>query len=133
MNRQKQISLPAIGGSSLLVIFTVLCLVVFALLSLNTALAEKRLSEAYAQKVKGWYAADLLAQETFAKLRSGETVPEAEHSSDTCHYSVPVSLHQSLYVTVRESSGGWEVISWRTVANPQDGNTTLPVWQGSEG
>ena len=36
MKKQKKTSLPAIGGSSLLVIFAVLCLTVFALLSLNT-------------------------------------------------------------------------------------------------
>ena len=35
---------PAVGGSSLLVIFAVLCLTVFALLTLSTAAADSRLS-----------------------------------------------------------------------------------------
>ena len=44
MKRKQSISIPAFGGSSLLVIFAVLCLTVFALLSLSTVQAEKRLA-----------------------------------------------------------------------------------------
>ena len=42
---------PAVGGSSLLVIFAVLCLTVFALLGLATVQANSRLSDASAQTV----------------------------------------------------------------------------------
>ena len=37
MDKRKQMGIPVAGGSSLLVIFAVLCLVVFALLCLTTA------------------------------------------------------------------------------------------------
>lgn len=130
MNRKDNFSIPATGGSSLLVIFAVLCLVVFALLSLNTALAEKRLSEASAQVVRDWYAADLRAQEIFAQIRAGEAVPGVEYEEETYRYAVPVSDHQTLVVAVQETDSGWEVLSWQTIAHPEDGETTLPVWQG---
>ena len=71
MNKPK-FSPPIIGGSSLLVIFALLTLCIFTLLSLSTVLSEKRLSDAAAQSVQDYYAADLLAEETFAKLRNGE-------------------------------------------------------------
>ena len=63
---------PALGGISLLVVFAVLCLTVFALLSLSTVRADERLSDASAQAVKNYYAADCKAQELLR--RSGLTV-----------------------------------------------------------
>lgn len=133
MKRQKHVSLPAVGGSSLLVIFGVLCLVILSLLSLHTVLAEKRLSEACARATLDWYAADLQAQEILARLRSGEQVPGVQVSEGEYTYSVPVSRHQTLLVSLQKNSDGWEVRSWQTVAHPEDGDTTLPVWQGPEG
>jgi len=130
MKEQKGMSFPAIGGSSLLVIFAVLCLVVFSLLSLNTVLAEKRISEASAQATADWYAADLRAQEIFARLRAGEQVPGVEQTEARFVYSVPVSGYQILQVTLEKSSSGWEVISWKAVACPEEVTETLPVWQG---
>lgn len=46
MNKEDRFSPPAVGGISLLVAFAVLCLTVFALLSLSTVQAQKRLSDA---------------------------------------------------------------------------------------
>ena len=121
---------PVIGGISLLVIFGVLCLVIFSLLALNTALAEQRLSETAARQTVQWYAADLQAQEIFAKIRSGEPVSGLEETETGYQYRVPVSEYQSLLVTVKETNDGWEILSWQTQAHPQDGDTSLPVWQG---
>ena len=50
-NKKERVAVPAIGGSSLLVIFAVLCLTVFALLSLSTVQAGDRLSDASADAV----------------------------------------------------------------------------------
>ena len=47
--KQAELSPPPVGGASLLVVFAVLCLTVFALLSLSTVRANGRLSEASAQ------------------------------------------------------------------------------------
>lgn len=130
MKKQARFSLPVTGGSSLLVIFAVLCLVIFALLALNTVLAEQRISESYAQAAADWYAADMEAQEIFARLRSGEQVPGVQQMEGQYAYSVPISGHQTLWVTVKETDGGWEVLSWQAEAHPEDGDTALPVWQG---
>ena len=55
---EKRFSAPIVGGSSLLVIFAVLCLTVFALLGLSTVQAGGRLSEASAEAVSAYYAGD---------------------------------------------------------------------------
>ena len=92
---------PAVGGSSLLVIFAVLCLTVFALLGLATVQANSRLSDASAQTVSGYYAADCQAETILAQLRSG-TVPEGVSvRGDVYSYTCPISDTQTLQVEVR--------------------------------
>ena len=51
---KERFSPPALGGSSLLVVFAVLCLTVFALLSLSTVRADGRLGDAAADAVAGY-------------------------------------------------------------------------------
>lgn len=130
MKKQRELSVPAVGGSSLLVIFSVVCLTVFALLSLNTVLAEQRLSQACGEAAQQWYAADLKAQEIFARLRAGEDVPGVEQAGDQYAYAVAITDHQTLHVTVRCEGEDWKVISWQTAATPEAREDTLPVWQG---
>lgn len=74
--KKEAFSPPALGGSSLLVAFAVLALTVFALLSLSTVRADVRLGDAAAAAVKGYYEADVQAQELLARLRNGETPVE---------------------------------------------------------
>ena len=133
MKKTRAISAPGIGGSSLLAIFAVLCMTVFALLSLNTVLAEQRLSEAYGKATEDWYAADLEAQEIYARLRAGESVPGVEQLGNQYRYAVGVSQHQTLQVTLEKNDGNWNVIFWHTVAYMEERDNTLPVWQGQEG
>ena len=133
MKKRKDFAAPNIGGSSLLVIFAVLCLTLFSLLSLSTVLAEQRLSDAYGQATARWYAADLEAQEIYARLRSGEAVEGVEQIDGQYVYSVTVSEHQTLRVTLENRNGSWEVISWQTLAHMEETDNALPVWRGQEG
>lgn len=129
MNEKRNVHFtpPAIGGVSLLVAFAVLCLTVFALLSLATVQADGRLADASAKAVSDYYAADCAAQEILARLRNGER-PEGVAFSGSgllrAEYAVPISDTQELQVSVilegltnREyvierwqavSSGDWE-------------------------
>lgn len=133
MKERKDFAAPNIGGSSLLVIFAVLCLTLFSLLSLSTVLAERRLSDAYGQAAARWYAADLEAQKIYAQLRSGEAVEDVEQIDGQYVYSVTVSEHQTLRVTLENRNGSWEVISWQTLAHMEETDNALPVWRGQEG
>ena len=60
---------PVVGASSLLVIFAVLCLTIFALLSVSTVQADGRLSDHAAKAVVNYYEADAKAEEILAKAR----------------------------------------------------------------
>ena len=114
MKKGQKMNLPAVGGSSLLVIFAVLCMTVFAVLSLSTVLAEQRLSETAAESVAAYYRADLQAEEIFARLRSGEQVPGVQILEDRYEYSCIISETQSLHVTLRRTDNGWSVLRWQT-------------------
>lgn len=133
MDNKHQFSIPAIGGSSLLTVFAVLCLTVFALLSLSTVRAEQRLSETAAEAVTAWYQADSQAQEIFARLRGGETVPGVRVDNDTFSYTCPISHSQTLAVTLRRDGEQWHILGWKAVAPEQTGEETIPVWNGEGG
>lgn len=139
----KRSSPPAVGASSLLVIFAVLCLTVFALLSLSTVQADKRLADASTEAAMAYYTADLEAERIFALLRAGE-VPE---NVTIQSYSVPVegdavsgrlftyactiSETQKLAVELAEQNGVWTVLRWQMVSTEEwDNDDSISIWDG---
>ena len=131
MKRNHRMSVPAIGGSSLLVIFAVLCLTVFALLSLSTAQAEKRMADASVQAVCAYYEADLEAQKIFARLRAGEQVDGVQTDGIFYRYSCVISENQILNVELKQGQDRWKVVLWQVIARSGPISETLPVWNGN--
>lgn len=138
--KRNSFSPPVLGGSSLLVVFAVLALTVFALLSLSTVRADVRLGNTAIQAVADYYAADGKAQEILARLRKGERPLEVtSHTEDCWHdpaqtrytYEVPISDTQELQVEVLVGPGSYTVRRWEAVSvgkwEPDD---SLDVWDG---
>ena len=131
MKEKRRLSIPAIGGSSLLTIFAVLCLTVFALLSLSTVQAEKRMADASHQAVSDYYAADAQAEAIFARLRNGEPVPGVAEAGDIYTYTCPISQQQTLLVELKHTDGVWEVLRWQAMVTEEPNiEETLTVWSG---
>ena len=126
----------AVGGSSLLVIFAVLCLTVFALLTLSTAAADSRLSQDAADAVEAYYQADSQAEALWARFRAGERPEDvtetAEDAGSTLYEdSVPVSQGQELRVSLRLEDGIWTVVQWQAVSTADwQADEDLTVWDG---
>lgn len=139
MARRVHFSPPAVGGVSLLVVFAVLCLTVFALLSLTTVRADIRLADASAQAVSDYYAADCQAQEILARLRAGETPDGVTWSSPMeggeteYSYTVSISNTQELQVEVLVwPDGRWSVQRWQAAAaGGWEIDEGLEVWDGT--
>ena len=112
---------PAVGGSSLLVIFAVLCLTVFALLGLSTVQADGRLGTAAADAVSAYYAADCEAEAILAELRQGKMPEGVTKDGDMYAYECAVSDVQKLVVEVQIEKDESHVLRWQTV--------TTTVWQ----
>jgi len=132
VRNQERFSPAAVGGSSLLVIFAVLCLTVFALLSLSSVQAERRLADAATQAVTDYYEADLRAEEIFARLRSGEKIAGIEEKDGKYQFEVPVSGRQKLAVLLERQGDAWTVLRWQTVTVEETLDESLNVWKGSE-
>lgn len=126
---------PMAGGSSLLIIFAVLCLTVLAMLSLTAARNNDLLSRASAQSVAAYYAADAQAEEILARLRRGETpdgVTSAPYGAGTAYeYAVPISDTQALSVSVRIAGEDWEILRWKAVSTADwTPDERMEVWDG---
>ena len=131
MNKRHEQQLPVFGGSSLLVIFAVLCLTVFALLGFSTVQADKRLNDISIQAVSDYYAADCAAEEILARLRSGQLPEGVNQEGDIYTYSCTISPTQELQVEVR--GGDWEILRWQAVSTIRwKENTDLELWDGNE-
>ena len=128
--KRSNFSPPALGGASLLVIFAVLALTIFALLSLSTVRADQRLSEASNDAVLAYYEADCKAQAVLAWLRTGEGQEKLQlpddfevataisnygtYSETVLSYAIPISDSQELRVEVRiDGVNDWEVLRWQ--------------------
>lgn len=133
MNKQnKSFTPPAIGGASLLVVFAVLCLTVFALLSLTTIRADERLSAASANAVSDYYAADFEAERIFAELRAGDWPDGVSIDGDIYSYECPISETQSIFVELQRKGDSFTVLRWQSASSSSvEFDETLPVWDGT--
>lgn len=138
-SKRKRLSPPAVGGSSLLVIFAVLCLVTFALLAISSAMADKGLSDRSLATVEANYLADAEAEDTLAQLRKGD-VPEGVTVEDVeggkrAFWTTPASKSVDLEVSVLFRGGlgsDYTIESWRFRPNVQaDLNQDVDVFDGS--
>ena len=132
MRKRESFSPAAVGGSSLLVIFAVLCLTVFALLSLSSVQAERRLADAATQSVVDYYEADLQAEIILARLRGGEEIPGVEEKDGKYEFEVPISGRQTLSVALTREGDDWVVLRWQAVTREGELDDSLNVWKGSE-
>ena len=137
-DKKRSFSPPTIGGSSLLVIFAVLCLTVFALLSLSTVQSDGRLSDKTLEATVGYYEADSRAEEMLSSIRCG-FIPDGVTVNDTVHdfagdiytYSVAITDSQALEVAVLVNGSDYKILRWQTVSTADwQANESIKVWSG---
>lgn len=129
---------PGLGIATLVLLFSVLTLCVFAVLSLSAARNELQLSRRYAQSVTDYYEADTQAAEIRQRLLSAAD-PQAEAeilrsegldivwTSAYYAYTVPVDEALSLAVELDEKG---QPLRWQLISTGQwQPQEALPVWQ----
>ena len=130
----------SIGITSLTVILCVLCLTVFSVLTLSTALSEQKLAEKRAETVKEYYEAETHAAELanglmdaadaieFAKDHHIQFVQEGE--KQIFRYAWPIDEGQKLSVEL-VFVDTWEVTCWKIVSTAEwTPDESLDVWDG---
>lgn len=156
MKNKSQKSFFNIGITSIVLIFVLLCLLTFSVLSLVSAKADYNLSQKSAQRTTDYYeaeneASDILhsivdclntqaetadAEQFFVNVRSQLEEMDLVSFQDDRHlsYSVPLGDSQSLSVSLTisdipyEDGNLYQIDSWKTVSSRQwNPDTSLPV------
>lgn len=132
MKKANGISPPAVGASSLLVIFAVLCLTVFSLLSISTVQADRQLSDRAANAITGYYRADSQAELILAQLRSGLLPENVQEENGVYSYYCTISDTQALAVEVAVTGSSYQILRWQAISTTDwQADDRLPVWDGS--
>jgi len=131
MHENRKSGITTVGISSLLTIFAVLCLVVFALLTVSTVQATQTLSDQTVSATLGYYQADTNAEKTLASLRAGAIPDGVQQVGDTFYYDHPISDTQTLVVEVVVDGSDYRVLRWQAVSVAEwHAEDRLPVWSG---
>lgn len=131
MDKKETFSPPVVGGSSLLVIFAVLCLTIFALLALSGVQANQRLADTAVQAVSDYYQADCQAEQILAQLRQGDRPQGVQEQDGVYTYSCPISDTQTLEVAVELDGNSYHILRWQAVSTAEwQPDDDLAVWDG---
>ena len=134
-----------VGSASIVLVFAVLCLTVFSLITLIVANNDKALVDAQSKLVVGYYGADTLAEYIVAEVVQAETIPasvrgidihtELDIASGTeiAYFFCPISEQKELYVRLAIHENTYDILSWRMWDTDDwvfdDG---LDVWEGPD-
>lgn len=130
-----------LGAASLILMFSVLCLAVFALLCLSVASRDRSDTEKLAGSVTGYYQADSRAVEITDALSraiaAGAPAPEIggitilTDGEGQYSFLIPIDNRRALAVSLGIKNGGTEILSWSVTEpdnwSPEEG---LKVWEG---
>ncbi|MGI5984518.1 MAG: hypothetical protein GXY01_04980 [Clostridiales bacterium] len=132
-----------LGSTSLILVFSVLCLAVFSLLTLSLVNRENTLTQKFKASVENYYSADSMAVETAVKLRnalSDGKIPAkingiAIHSDSSGSYSFacPIDKEHSIAVRLKQEAETLKILSWQKT-NTADWRPEerLGIWSGKD-
>jgi len=126
------------GSALIVLVFVVLCLSIFALISLSSANYDQALAQVAARNVKGYYEADALAETIVAEILAAKTIPseilgvEIESFMDSVMFSCPVSDNKELHVEIALAANAYSIRKWRMqdIDSWELIDIGLPVWLG---
>ena len=135
-----------VGSASIVLIFAVLCLTVFSLISLLVAKNNKSLSDTEAALVVGYYEADAKAEKMLAELieadghTSGEftdgeiwSMWDTQTDKEILSYLCPISDDKELYVRVTVGNGYADILCWQMMdIGEWEFDASVDVWLGED-
>ena len=126
MEKRQNQTYISIGISSIIFIFIILCLSVFALLSVNSARQSYDSVMRNAEAVTAYYAADSQAQRWIHGLKTGDQDDTPGLTIYTNDF--PISDMQTLHVEVDKAT--FEILAYQVTNNEVlEIDDSLPVWQ----
>jgi len=135
-----------VGSASIILVFAVLCLTVFSLITFVVASNDKTLVEREAALVTSFFRGDALAESIVAEILSSDEMPSESHGIDihsqwiwqtNAHivtFSAPISDNLALLVRMAVHSDTYEIMVWRMYNSHEwQYDASLNVWPGSPG
>ena len=132
-----------IGSASVVLVFAVLCLSVFALISYTAAGNDRTLAEVERRLVMSYYEADTLAEFITAELLAANIIPRSIRDVEiasrwdrtlaarTAEFSCPMSGDKELYVKIALRGDTYDILSWRMRnIGTWEFDDSIPVWLG---
>jgi len=132
-----------IGSASIVLVFVVLCLTIFAVISLVPALTERNLADAEVRLVQDFFAADALAEQILAELLLLDETPESIFGIEIYSYwnwdliieivsfVLPVSDTHLLYVSAGLDFDEYHIFAWQMIlADQWQADDGIDVWDG---
>lgn len=98
-----------IGSASIIMVFAVLALTVFAVLSFVTALNERKLADKAKQAAVNYYAADSEAARILNSFIADGYLP---NFAETYNYTVDIDDKQQLCVSLADNGEGIDIREW---------------------
>ena len=134
-----------VGSASIVLVFAVLCLTVFSLITFVVAGNNKTLADNEARLVTGYYEADALAEGILAEILGSESIPDSvngvaissswawEMDADLVSFSCPISEVKALFVSVAIHADSYDVLSWRMRDTGEwETDDKMNIWLGPE-
>jgi len=134
-----------VGSASVVLVFAVLCLTVFSLISFVVAENDKALVDAGQQLMTGYYKADSQAEQILAQLLESDATPSNVLGVDITtgtddatgveyiSYGCPISDDKVLDVKVTISGNSYEILNWRMLdTGDWVTDDKLNVWLGPD-
>jgi len=132
-----------VGSASIVLVFAVLCLTVFSLITYVVAGNDRSLVEAKIGLVSGYYEADALAEQILLELLAADETPQSiqgvtiytkwdeERGVETTHFFCKISEIKSLYVHLILRDDSFDIITWRMYDTDEwEFDNSINVWPG---
>lgn len=124
----------SIGSPSLILIFIIMCLATFSLLSLSSAAGALKLAEKNADAVRGYYQADREGERFVQAVVQGEAAPlQAAENRQQFWTEIPMDFDQVLQVGISlDEAGNYRIEAWK-VYNQEDYeiDDSINLWDGN--
>ena len=129
MMKVKKTSYPPLnmGISLMLVIFIILCMVVFSVLSLSTSLKDYNYSEQNAENTKAYYEACNQAERELASIKDNIS---SYDEGEELEYLIKVDDNKSLQVAIElhPAQNNYTIKTWKLITTSTwDGDDTISV------
>jgi len=132
-----------VGSASIVLMFAVLCLTIFSLITYVVAVNEKNLVDLKVDLVTGYYEADSLAELIVADIINAETIPDSvlgvnifsgwdnDLGVETTYFFCYISDIKALYVNLAVKDDTFDILSWRMYdTDTWEYDDSLNVWTG---